>query len=425
MTRLFLFGLLLGSPAFTQQPTFKTYRVTSPTTFVRLEMPLPANSTVFRNGILQTPGEYTISGATFKMAGPLTVNDQITVVTQPLPQSPVSANVPISSTGCPTTEGSFVYSPPEHGVCGGNGTTSQFYTYWDTSNAAPPLAGHFVLWGDSRVPGRQIESGLALTTTLNSPGLDTNVPSEQAVETAITKAIQAFALTLTGSGMTGPAGPAGPPGSQGVPGPTGPQGPAGIPGPRGVAGLAGATGPTGPKGPQGNPGIAGIPGAPGATGPAGPQGTPGTGGTGTSLPVLTGVPGYLMTDGTHLLWGNISTGGSGALDCVSMPGICDVVTSVVPRSRGENIWLGANDFGNAAWLRLTAGAGIPPASSCAILPVTSAPFDGGKVYVRLDAQAPQASLYICSQTAPNVMAWELVAAPIAKTAIVKRATKAN
>jgi hypothetical protein len=43
-------------------------------------------------------------------------------------------------------------------------------------------------------------------------------------------------------------------------------------------------------------------------------------------------------------WGNILTGGSGALDCTSVPGQCDIVTSVVPRLAAANTFMGLNTF---------------------------------------------------------------------------------
>ena len=86
----------------------------------------------------------------------------------------------------------------------------------------------------------------------------------------------------------------------------------------------------------------------------------GTGGSG--LPGPTGTPGYLFSNGTTVSWGNLLTGGSGALDCVSTPGRCDV-TSIVPLKNAANTWTGANDF-HAALVRLPEStvSGLPPAS---------------------------------------------------------------
>lgn len=95
-------------------------------------------------------------------------------------------------------------------------------------------------------------------------------------------------------------------------------------------------------------------------------GSPGSEG-GTLLPNQSG-PGYLMTNGSQSFWGNIPTGGSGALDCVSVPGQCDIVTSLVPLKPAANTWTGLNDF-RSALLRLpeaTIAPGInhlPSASS--------------------------------------------------------------
>jgi len=87
-----------------------------------------------------------------------------------------------------------------------------------------------------------------------------------------------------------------------------------------------------------------------------------TGTGGSELPGQTGTPGYLFTNGTTVSWGNILTGGSGALDCVSTPGRCDV-TSIVPLKGAANTWTGANDF-HSALIRLPEStvAGLPPAS---------------------------------------------------------------
>ena len=54
----------------------------------------------------------------------------------------------------------------------------------------------------------------------------------------------------------------------------------------------------------------------------------GTGGA-SGLPSQAGAAGYLYTNGTTVSWGNLITGGSGALDCVSTPGQYDV-TDIVP-----------------------------------------------------------------------------------------------
>ena len=88
----------------------------------------------------------------------------------------------------------------------------------------------------------------------------------------------------------------------------------------------------------------------------------GTGG-GSELPSQNGTPGYLFTNGTTVSWGNILTGGSGALDCVSTTGRCDV-TSIVPLKNATNIWTGANDF-HSGLLRIPEStiSALPPAFS--------------------------------------------------------------
>jgi hypothetical protein len=88
----------------------------------------------------------------------------------------------------------------------------------------------------------------------------------------------------------------------------------------------------------------------------------GTGG-GSGLPAANGTPGYLFSNGTTVSWGNLLTGGSGALDCASIPGQCDV-TSIVPLKGAANTWTGANDF-HSALLRIPEStvSGLPPASA--------------------------------------------------------------
>jgi hypothetical protein len=114
----------------------------------------------------------------------------------------------------------------------------------------------------------------------------------------------------------------------------------------------------------------------------------------------TGVPGYFMTNGTTASWGNISTGGSGALDCATTPAVCDIVSPLVPLKTSANAWAGANDFSSASFLRLPIGVGVPN-SGCALST------DAGKVYIRNDAETPSASFYICSQTGNGIYSWEL------------------
>lgn len=123
----------------------------------------------------------------------------------------------------------------------------------------------------------------------------------------------------------------------------------------------------------------------------------------TDLPAETGTAGYLVTDGTTASWGNIATGGSGALDCATVPGVCDVVTAIVPLKPSANAWTGANDFSGAAFLRLVTGSGAP-ATGCSVAA------NAGSVYMRSDAQTLAASLYVCSQTGSGIYSWELAQA---------------
>jgi hypothetical protein len=63
-----------------------------------------------------------------------------------------------------------------------------------------------------------------------------------------------------------------------------------------------------------------------------------------NMPAQTGTSGYLITNGTSVSWGNLATGASGALDCATVPGVCDVVTSIVPLKASANIFTGVNKF---------------------------------------------------------------------------------
>src|ERR1017187_4031251 len=81
-----------------------------------------------------------------------------------------------------------------------------------------------------------------------------------------------------------------------------------------------------------------------------------------TIPPLTGTAGYLYTNGTNISWGNLIAGGSGALDCSTTPGQCDIVSSMVPRLTSANSWLGANDFSGAAWTKPFASASSAPAT---------------------------------------------------------------
>ncbi len=125
----------------------------------------------------------------------------------------------------------------------------------------------------------------------------------------------------------------------------------------------------------------------------------GSGGSG-NLPSQSGTAGFLMTNGTVASWGNIITGGSGSLDCSSTPGVCDIVTAVVPLKASLNTWVGYNDFSGAPALRLVSQSGAP-SIGCALST------DVGKVYTRNDAAAVNATLYICSKVSASTYSWEL------------------
>ena len=96
-------------------------------------------------------------------------------------------------------------------------------------------------------------------------------------------------------------------------------------------------------------------------------------GSGYGLPSPTGTPGYLFSNGTTVSWGNILTGGSGALDCTTAPGHCDV-TSLVPLKTSPNTWTAFNDF-SSGLLRI-------PESTIANLPAASA--NTGREFMVID-----------------------------------------
>jgi hypothetical protein len=103
--------------------------------------------------------------------------------------------------------------------------------------------------------------------------------------------------------------------------------------------------------------------------------------------------------------GNLVTGGpSGALNCVA--NVCDIVTPLVPLKSTANVWLGTNDYSNAAKLLLRTGSGVP-STGCASV------HDVGSVIVRNDAQSPGSSFYVCDQTGPGVYSWELPSGSVA------------
>ena len=62
------------------------------------------------------------------------------------------------------------------------------------------------------------------------------------------------------------------------------------------------------------------------------------------MPAQTGTAGYLITNGTSVSWGNLTTGSSGALDCATVPGVCDIVPAVVPLKTAANVFTGINKF---------------------------------------------------------------------------------
>lgn len=87
-------------------------------------------------------------------------------------------------------------------------------------------------------------------------------------------------------------------------------------------------------------------------------------GGGSGLPAQTGSAGYLTTNGTTPGWGNITTGPSGALDCSTVPGTCDVVTALVPLKATANAFSGANDFTASPFLAIPTGTPATSSSAC-------------------------------------------------------------
>jgi hypothetical protein len=107
-----------------------------------------------------------------------------------------------------------------------------------------------------------------------------------------------------------------------------------------------------------------------------------------SIPVQTGSAGfYLRTNGSTLSWSNIVTGSSGAIDCATLPGVCDISTALVPMKSVANTWTGANDFSGATFLKVKRAAG-DPSTGCSLAA------DVGSVYVRSDGAADN-NLWIC------------------------------
>lgn len=104
----------------------------------------------------------------------------------------------------------------------------------------------------------------------------------------------------------------------------------------------------------------------------------GGGSGGSGLPPQTGVAGYLTTNGLAAGWGNITTGGSGALDCSTVPGTCDIVTALVPLKATANTFTGANDFTGSPFLGIPTGT---PATSGAACTKGAVQYDSSFLYI--------------------------------------------
>jgi len=101
-------------------------------------------------------------------------------------------------------------------------------------------------------------------------------------------------------------------------------------------------------------------------------------GDGSGLPTQTGTAGYLTTNGSAASWGNITTGGSGALDCSTVPGQCDIVTALVPLKATANVFSGANDFSASPFVAIPTGT---PATSSAACTRGSIQYDSSFLYI--------------------------------------------
>ncbi len=101
-------------------------------------------------------------------------------------------------------------------------------------------------------------------------------------------------------------------------------------------------------------------------------------GSGGLLPAQTGTAAVLLSNGTTATWGNLPTGGSGALDCVSVPGQCDIVPALVPLKANVNVWTGSDDFSASPFLVVPSSAGASPTANGRIaFDTTANQFKGG------------------------------------------------
>jgi hypothetical protein len=248
----------------------------------------------------------------------------------------ITANLVTTGSTCTTTAGSITYLNSELGLCGGNGTSNNFYTYWNSSNIAP-TANHFVFWGSSTVPGTIIESGLSLqgtdskvlsAGTISGTGASLCTDANGGATTTGCSSGGSPAFSAVTSGTNANALIMGTGGSLTVSGS----------GTINATAIGGIT-------ITGTPSSGYIPTATGssaATWQAAPGG---------SLPSQTGNAGlYLTTNGTAASWGNIQTGPSGGLACGTgslTAGTCDIVSSVVPLSANANTITGLWTFQQA------------------------------------------------------------------------------
>ena len=102
-------------------------------------------------------------------------------------------------------------------------------------------------------------------------------------------------------------------------------------------------------------------------------------GGGGTLPSQTGSQAVLVSNGTTASWGNLPVGGSGALDCSTIPGTCDIVTSLVPLKANYNLWTGLNSW-TGQNNTVTGGGSLSATPGSTISATTSQVLSASNVY---------------------------------------------
>jgi len=110
-----------------------------------------------------------------------------------------------------------------------------------------------------------------------------------------------------------------------------------------------------------------------------------------------------VTDMRALLHSRALTAGQG-ISITEAAGVAtvEIDTGDVPRLGGNNDWTGSNDFGAASMFRMRNGAGVPATGEC------NAAAHAGRLYVRNDTGASNASFYVCAKTGASAYSWELL-----------------